>query len=143
MGDCRVGPVAPSNRRELTYSFSHKELVQVECDLLVSRFNDPKTVALVKENIMRISDGSSSHLAGVLQLGFEKAFEKKKRLPPGAKLRCSWEDCPSYSDLVLCSSLGKEVYHCKTCSNYLRCAGCGYKKTGSHTTCKQCGKVFI
>ena len=32
----------------------------------------------MKENIRKISDGSSPHCAGVLKLGFKKAFELKR-----------------------------------------------------------------
>jgi hypothetical protein len=67
------------NRRELTSSFSQKEIMEAQCDLLVSSFKDHKTIALVKENIRHISSGSSSHRAGALQLGLEKAFELKKK----------------------------------------------------------------
>ena len=62
--------------------------MDMQCDLLTSDFNEEGTIALVKEKIRDISDGSFSHRAGALQLGFEKAFEfKKKRRGSGAKLR--------------------------------------------------------
>ena len=52
--------------------------MEIQCDLLVSNFNDQKTIALVKENIRQISHGSSSYRADALQLGLVKAFELKK-----------------------------------------------------------------
>lgn len=51
----------------------------MQCDLLVSKFKDQKTIGLVKENIRHISNGSSSHSVSALQLVFEKAVELKKR----------------------------------------------------------------
>ena len=48
--------------------------MEMQCDFLVKNMKDPKTIALVKENIRRISDGSSSHCAGALGLILEKAF---------------------------------------------------------------------
>ncbi|KAF9785420.1 hypothetical protein BJ322DRAFT_1193974 [Thelephora terrestris] len=60
-----------------------KAIMEMQCDLLVSDFKDPMTIALVKENIKHISHGSFPHCAGALHLGLEKAFElqKKKRQP--------------------------------------------------------------
>ena len=63
---------------------SQQEIMELQCGLLVSSFRDQNTIARMKENIGRISDGSSSHCAGALKLGLKKAFElkKKKRQPP-------------------------------------------------------------
>ncbi|KAF9646805.1 hypothetical protein BDM02DRAFT_3118097, partial [Thelephora ganbajun] len=38
-----------------------ERIMEMQCELLTSKFRDPKTIGLVKENIGRISDGSSSH----------------------------------------------------------------------------------
>ena len=64
---------------ELTFSFSQENITEMQCELLVSDFRDPKTIALVKETIERISDGSSPHSGGVLKLGLKKAIEFKKK----------------------------------------------------------------
>ena len=58
-------------------------------DLLIPNLKNPKTVALLKENIRHIPDGSLSHCASALNLVFNSAFElkKKKRPPPGPKFR--------------------------------------------------------
>lgn len=55
--------------------FSQKEILEMQCDVLVPDLKSPKTITLVKENIRRISDGSSSHCASALNLVLEKAFE--------------------------------------------------------------------
>ena len=90
----------------------------MQCDLLVTTFKDQKTIALVKENIRDISDGSSSHHAAPLQLGLIKAFElkKNKKQPPGT--RCSRVDCPSYQDQDSSSSIPsveETTYCCQKC----------------------------
>ena len=72
----------------LTQLLSQQEIMELQCGLLVSSFRDQKTITRVKENIGRISDGSSSHCAGALKLGLKKAFElKKKRHPPRTEQR--------------------------------------------------------
>jgi hypothetical protein len=57
--------------------------MEMQCDLLVRNLKNPKTIALVKENIRHISDGSSSHCAGTLDLVLEKAFQPKKQAKVG------------------------------------------------------------
>ena len=55
----------------LTCSLSKEEIMEMECDLLVSNFNDLQTIERsMKENIRRISEGSSSHCGGALKLAF-------------------------------------------------------------------------
>jgi len=64
---------------ELTCLFSQEKLMEIQCELMISKFRDPKTIALVKEKIGNISDGSSSYCAGALKLGLKKAFELKNQ----------------------------------------------------------------
>ena len=124
--------------------------MEMECDLLVSNFRDPKTIALVKDNIERVSDGSLSHCADSLKLGLKKAVDlkKQKRQPPGVKLRCSHGSCTWYSNHVSYSSIGSAIY-CQMCINrgwgsrYLQCAHCNYNRTGHYTSCQSCGKRFV
>ena len=121
----------------------------MECELLISNFKDPKTIALVKENIGHISDGSSPHCAGALKLGLKKAFElkKQKRQPPGVLLRCSRYGCARNTTPVSYSVIGSNVY-CQDCqynygTYYMQCVGCSYNRTGGYTSCQSCGKRFI
>ena len=60
-------------------SFSQEKIVDTQRDILTSNLKNPKTIALMKENIGNMSDRSSPRCAGALKLGFEKAFELKKR----------------------------------------------------------------
>ncbi|KAF9785418.1 hypothetical protein BJ322DRAFT_829017 [Thelephora terrestris] len=125
-----------------------KEILEMECDLLVSSSKGPSTVALVKDSIRRASDGSSPHCAGALKLGLEKAFKSKKE-SNGVKLRCSHSSCNWYSNHVSYSSIGSGTYQCQMCINrgwggyYFQCAGCGYNRTSNHTACQGCGKRFL
>jgi hypothetical protein len=121
--------------------------MEMECELLISSFKNPKTVDLVNENIGRIADGSSSHSANALKLGLKKAFDLKKQ-PPGVKLRCSYTSCTSYRNHVTMSSIGINVVYCPTCqsrgyyNHYLQCASCGYNRTGGYASCQSCGVKF-
>ena len=122
-------------------------MAEMQCGLLVSDFQDPKTIALAKENIRRISDGSSPHCGNALKLGLKKAFElkKKKKQPAGVLLRCSNSSCTWRSSPVLYSSVGSNTY-CPNCnysgSYYLECVSCGYQRTSSYTSCQSCGQKF-
>ena len=60
-------------------SFSQERIMKMQCELLVSNWRDPKTIARMKENLERISHGSSPHTGGALNFGLEKAFEVKRR----------------------------------------------------------------
>ena len=119
----------------------------MHCDGLISNFKDPKTIALVKENIRHIPDGSLSHCAGALNLVFRKAFElkMKKREPPGVRLRCPISHCSWNRNNLPYSSVGSTPAHCPYCANwrYKQCSGCGYDRTGSFPSCQGCGKVFL
>jgi len=54
--------------------------LQALCGLLTSNFcGGPGTVALAKESIGHISNGSSFHSDGALKLGLKKVFELKKQ----------------------------------------------------------------
>ena len=130
-------------------SFSQKRIMEMECELLVSNLKDPKIIALMKENIRCISDGSSTHCAGALKLVLKKAFELKKQQlqPPGVLLRCTYTSCAWYSNHVSYSSVRPNNY-CQNCLNYrygcryLQCAGCGYARTINCVSCQGCGKRF-
>jgi len=126
--------------------------MEAQCDLLISTYQNPKTITLVKENIDRISDGSSSHCAYALNLGLRKALElkKKKKEPPGVLLKCPNSNCRRgwYGTGTPYSAVGTAVY-CPGCQGsygnyYLQCAGCNYQRThNSYTSCQSCGKKFI
>ena len=120
--------------------------MEIQCDLLVSNFKGEKTTESVKENIKQISDGSFSYRAGALHLGLEKAFElkKKRRVPPGTKLRCSRNGCSGYSNHLSYFSLGGNL-RCNPsfCNWYLACVACGYARTANYASCQSCGKNFI
>jgi len=129
---------------------NHNEIMEMQCDLLMSNSKDPKTMGLVKGNIGSISDGSLSYCGDSLKLGLWKAFDLQKQKPqlPGVKLQCTGGWCalagihPSYS------SIGSTI-HCQWCINagrgqwHLRCIGCGNNRTGSYASCQACGKRFV
>ena len=132
----------------LTILSSQDKIMEMECELLISSFKNPRTVELVNENIRRMADGSSSHTANALKLGLKKAFDLKKP-PPGVKLRCSWSGCPSYANHISISSIATNFYYCQTCpsrgyhKHYLQCVSCGTNRTGNYVACQSCGKKFI
>ena len=149
MGHCQVrvpSDLNPSTNIGLTRSFSQDKIMEMECELLISNFKGPKTIALVKEKIGHFSDGSSSYCTGALKLGLKKAFKLNR--PPGVRLRCTYSSCAWYGSYVPSPSAGSGTY-CQNCLNYgygsryLQCSGCGYNRTGGYASCQSCGKRFI
>jgi len=131
----------------LTCSFSQEKIMEMECDLLVSNFRDPITIALVKENIERISDGSSPHRTGALKLGLKKAFELKKR-QKYVLLQCTRNGCAKYTTPASILFVGSDTY-CPDCryqhygNQYMQCTGCSNRRTGNYPSCQSCGKKFM
>jgi len=120
--------------------------MEMECELLVSNFRDPETIARVKENIGRIADGSSSYRTGALKLGLEKAIELKKQ-QRGVLLRCTRGGCTINTTPASYSSVGSETY-CPNCryhygNYYMQCTGCSVDRTSNYTSCQHCGKKFM
>ena len=119
--------------------------MELQWDLLNSNFKNAKTASLVKENIRRISDGSSTHCADTLKLGLKKAFDLKMCV----KLRCPNGYCAWYKDPVPVSSIGPDNHYCRKCLNhgqgfnFLTCTNCGYSITSNYTTCPSCQKRFL
>ena len=165
MGHCWVGSVAFSNlgvnNLGMPWSFSQEKIMKMECELLISNLKDPKTIALVKEKIGHISDGSSPHCAGALNLGLEMAFELKKKnkkegtLPrypdydheekeESVLLRCPNSDCARHQNPVSCSLVRSNTF-CVGCRRvcYMQCTGCGHNRTSSNTSCQMCRKRFF
>ena len=120
--------------------------MEMECELLISNFKDPKTIALVKENIERFSDGSSSHCGGALKLGLKKAFELKKQ-QRGVLLRCTRNGCTRNTTPASYSAVGSSTY-CQDCrykygNYYMQCTGCSNTRTSTYSSCQSCGKKFM
>lgn len=136
--------------RGLTWLFSQEKVTEMQWDLLITNFKDPKMIALVKEIVGQISSGSSSHCAGTLKLGLKKAFElkKKKKWSRGVLLRCPYSSCLRRSLHISASSTGANGFCCQLClsrglgSRFLQCAGCGYDRTGNYRSCQRCGERF-
>jgi hypothetical protein len=158
----------PEINVELTSSSSQEKIMEMQCELLVSNFNDPKTIRLVKENIARISDGSSPHCGGSLKLGLKKAFELRrqtvelkkqalalelkkqqeqaleleKQKKAGVLLRCHNTSCTWHSNPVSYTSVPANGV-CGVCRNHwMLCVGCGNARTGNYTSCQSCGRTF-
>ena len=135
----------------LTCPFSQEKVMEVQCELLISNFKDPKTIALVEETIGHISDGSSPHSADALKLWLKKAFEVKqqKKLGPGVLLRCSRSGCARYDSPVTRRVAGSDIW-CQLCKHsygdyVLRCSSCGSDRSvHSMYTCGgwNCGRKF-
>ena len=116
--------------------------MELECDLLTTKFRDPKTVVLVREKIGGIFDGSLSHRAGTLKLGLEKAFEVKKQ-KVYSQLQCPNHSCARHGNPVSYSSIGSST-RCPNCRQFhMRCTACGHDRLGTYMSCKKCGKKFI
>ena len=118
-------------------------IMDMQCDLLVSSFDNPKTTTLMEEKIGRISDGSSPHCAGALKLGFKKAFDTKKQ-DTGVLLRCSNNSCELSKTPVSYSSVLSSIYctHCGWFSSSMLCTGCGHVRASNCASCQGCGNKF-
>ena len=125
---------------------SHDEIMEMECGLLMSNSEDPKVMALVKENIGAVSNGPSSYRGDSMKLGLWKAFDLKKQnvQHPPVHLRCT--GCGWYTHTPY-SSIGSTIC-CRSChdsgrgSQYFECVGCGHVRTHSYASCRGCGKRF-
>ena len=135
-----------------TCPFSQEKIVDMQCDILISNLKNPKTIALMKENIGNMSDGSSSYCGGALKLGFKKAFELKKqersaqlqlkKREEGVKLQCSSQFCGWRKQPVSYLTVGSNP-RCSKCLCYFQCTGCKSLRTSSFESCQSCGKMFI
>ena len=145
MGHPRVGSIIFSNHGanhlELICLSSNKEIMEMQCDLLISSCKNPKTIGLVKENIGHISDGSVPRRADTLKLGLKKAFNLKKQ-KNGVKLRCSYYRCGWHNSHVSRSSVPSDGC-CSSCRNWMQCVGCGTNRGGNYASCQGCRKYFI
>ena len=143
MAHCRVGSIVSSSSEvddfELIVSLSHKEIMEMQCDLLTSDFKDPKTFDLMKKNIGQISDGSLPHCADSLNLGLRKAFNLKKQRNC-VMLRCVYYHCSQRDQDVAYSS--QQDGCCSYCRQWMQCAGCGSNLNGNFPSCRSCGKRF-
>jgi len=143
-----VGPIIFSSHgigdHRLTFSSSHEKIMEIECDLLTSNFRDPKTIALVREKIGHIFDGSLSHCGGSLKLGLSKAFDIKKQKKTSAQLRCGYAHCAWHQNPVSYSSIGSNTY-CPNCGQryYMQCTGCGCDRNGNYASCQRCRRNFV
>ena len=124
--------------------------METQWDLLIPNLKDPERFALVKENIGLIASGSSPRSVGTLKVGLKKIIElkRKKREPPGVKLRCSNPHCSLYNNHLSYSSITQTTHYCQWhngtwCNWYFQCVGCGREREGDHRSCQRCGKKFI
>jgi len=130
----------------LTCPFSQEKIMEVQCELLISNFKDPKTIALVKDTIGHISDGSSPHCAGAMKLWLKKAFEVKKQ--KSVQLRCSKIGCSRNTNPVPYRVAGSDVM-CQLCDHgygggNIQCTGCRSNRSVSNLRrlCGGCGGRF-
>ena len=120
--------------------------MEVQYKLLISNFKDPKTIALVKDTVGRVSDGSSSFHAGAMKLWLKNAFEFKKQM--SVRLQCSRNGCPRNKNPVPYMVAGSDVL-CQLCKHgygerMMRCNGCKSNRSVSNLrrSCGSCGKKF-
>jgi len=139
---CRVGPVVFSNYAvecfELICPPSHNEIQEMQCELLTLDFRNPKTVALVKENIENISDGSLPHRVDSLKLALKKAF----RYRDGIKLQCYNGRCSRRYTPLSRSSVPRLDNRCSGCGGKMGCVGCRADWHGD-PSCRGCGKYHV
>jgi hypothetical protein len=101
----------------------------MQCDLLVPDLQSQGTMALVKENIKCISNGSSPYRAGALNLVLEKGIR--------VQVQGKGKGCEIARIALGCR--GPNFY-----TMHAQCAECGWNKTHiRYLPCKNCGKDFV
>ena len=117
----------------------------MQWDLLIPNLKEPERLALVKEKAGLIFSGPSPRCASTLKLGLKKAFElkRKKREPPGVKLRCYNSSCPLHHSHPPYSSITQTTHGCGGSRWYFQCVGCEHIRTEINPSCVGCGKKFI
>ena len=128
--------------------FSQEELVDIQWDLVIANFKDPKTIALLRDKVEDSSFGSSSHRVDVLNAALKKAFEfKRKSKQPSVLLRCP--SCTGNGNPLSYATVGSDIF-CWSCLNrwphyqyYLQCTGCGANRTGDYESCQSCRGKFV
>ena len=115
----------------------------MECDFLVRNSKNRKMDVAVKAKIEDVSDGSSPHCVGALDLMLEKVFQAKRR-SQYAQLRCTDSSrCSWANKFVPYSSVESTRTGCPRCGSLMTCDSCQYKRAGSYSSCQLCGKKFI
>ena len=121
--------------------------MEMQCELLISDFDDPKTIALVKETIEQLSEGP--YCASALKLWLKMGFERRRQ-KAGVLLRCTNSSCSTRRSEVSYSSVESHI-RCQMCRPpaadslcyYLQCAGCSTVRISACASCAGCGKRFI
>ena len=122
--------------------------MNIQWDLVIPNFKDPKTIALVRGKVEDASFGSSSHRAGVLKVALKKAFElKKKGRQPSVLLRCPIISCTWYKNPFSREAAATNI-SCQCHSQlgvicYFQCTSCGFSRTGNYTSCQSCRREFV
>lgn len=132
--------------REVHSSASHiqQAIAVMKNEHFIPSRKDPKFIGLMKRDIERTSNGSSSNLGGLLKFGFKKAVELKKQ-GRGTLLRCQSANCPRSTHPFSRSLLELEPNcGCPSCGYwYLSCASCGDFLGPGGSSCNTCGKKLI
>ena len=130
--------------------------MNIQWDLVIPNFKDPKTIALVRGKVEDASFGSSSHRAGVLKVALKKVFELKRRnrqptglpiLTGSVLLRCPITSCTWYKNPFSRGAAGSNIscqchieLGARVC--YFQCTSCGFNRTSNYASCQNCRREF-
>lgn len=127
---------------------SERQVMEMECRLLFSKFNNEATAARVQEEITGNPGNRLAHHAGAFKLGLRTALDLKEGNPQagvtdGVMLRCRDPGCSGYKERMSYSFAGPELL-CPRCQKfYMQCIGCGEWRKGLFHSCCSCGNKFI
>jgi len=122
---------------------SQQQILEMECQLLFSKFKNEKTISRVQEKIAVATGGNSIHGADALKLGLQTALRLKKQRPntgatDGAAPPRSGPICPKCSMWVRRSVLTSAVW-CQRCEQtYKLCTKCGSLRDLGRPSCNSC-----
>ena len=128
---------------------SEQQIVEMECRLLFSKFNNEAMISRVQEKISGLPGKHLAHCADALKLWLRTTLDLKKPVPQaekieGVTLRCYSGSCPgSREDIPY--SLVRTREACPQCNSFVMiCSGCRHMRRNLVSDrCESCKKVFL
>jgi len=131
---------------------NEQQVVEMECELLFSKFKNKSTISRVEEKISSTPGNHLVHRARAFKLGLRAALDTKKGnhchgsqagTTEGVALRCTSSHCKGHGEPMSYSSAGHNLY-CPRCDSLLmQCAGCGWIRWRVQPSCSSCNKRFV
>jgi len=126
-----------------------RQILEMECRLLFSKFKNKATMSLVQEKIGETFGNRFAHRADAFKLGLRAALDLKERDPAvdmmdAVMLRCRSLDCPGHDERIPYTLAMSSRGLCPRCKKFhMQCAGCAHVRMDTNPWCKSCRKLFL